>query len=177
MKNLNWLYVCLLSLMLLFGCSAGEEKPATKGPVPDSLAKEWTSATDVVYEVTKDNFEQTLKPLHQASIRLVDDKIVIESSGADPYLQTDTLDLSKPGKYLLRVVMEVPGTSPAQFFFGGPGRPFTEEESKTVNSVQGKNQIIVQLPNPATLSSIRFDPGTLPGKYIIHEFAIKRIPQ
>jgi len=175
MKTLEWISVCFLAALFAFGCLPGEQKSAPAGPVSSPLSKEWASSNDVVFEVTKDNVKDTLKPLNQASIRVAEDRVIIESSGIDPHVVTSAVDFNKAGTYLLRVVLSVPDATPTQFFFGRLGSPYKEEDSKAVHATRGKNEMIIKLENPQTVKSIRFDPGQVPGTYEIHEFAIKRL--
>jgi hypothetical protein len=178
MKKFGLLHLLCLACVLLFGCSGGDDKSLTKGPVTDPLAKLWATSTDVVYEVTKDNFEKKLKPVHQASLSLSNDKMVIQSTGDDPYLHTtEKLDLKRPGRYLLKVRLSAPANTQTQIFFGRPDTPFRENDSKTVNVSPGWNDIFFEVPQPETIVQLRLDPGTVAGLYGLEEFAVKRLSQ
>ncbi|MGC8908932.1 MAG: hypothetical protein ACP5M0_16035 [Desulfomonilaceae bacterium] len=173
-RSLAFVISCVVIFSVL-GCSGGQEQSATKGPVASPLAKDWTSSSDVVFQVTKDNFENNLKPLHQASLQRSNDKLIIESTGNDPYLQTGALDLKQPGRYVLKVRLSTPAKTKTQFFFGRPNTPYNEADSITVDAAEGWNDIFVELPQPETIVQVRFDPGTIPGAYELQEFSLKRI--
>jgi hypothetical protein len=62
-----------------------------------------------------------------------------------------------------------------QLFYATPDSPqFTEENKISKSIARGENNFLFRLPHPRTASRIRFDPGAVPGRYLLKSLEIIR---
>ena len=159
----------------LIGCSKTEEKPDLSNQISPSMQKEWDASNTIVYNVDVNNYSDRLKPLHQVILKILGDSVIMESLGDDPFLETQPLNLKDSGQYWAKIRMTSPSQTAAQVYFLRPGFDSREDDSFQVIVFKGKNQFIVKLKDPQTLTKIRFDPGMVPGTYVLEEFIVKKI--
>ena len=126
----------------------------------------------LVYQVSRSNFLQALKPINQVSIDIEGDNIVLCASGNDPYMETAPLNLGEGERYWLKMTMDFPEPTSFQLFFQRPDEIYNEADSKIVSVQSGRSRIILELPDPGTIEKIRIDPGVTPGRYILYDFFI-----
>jgi hypothetical protein len=176
-KIYRFLYlVGLFALAISFlGCSKTEEKPALSNQISQSMQKEWDASNTIAYNVDVNNYSDKMIPLNQILLKIQGDSMIMESLGDDPFLETQPLNLKDSGQYWAKIRMTSPNQTAAQVYFLRPGFDYREDDSVSVIVFKGKNQFIVKLKDPQTLTKIRFDPGMVPGTYVLEEFIVKKI--
>jgi hypothetical protein len=168
----------LLLLICLNACNENKHEAVLQTQASPEMLKVWLNARDVVYEVNGSNVMTNLIPIHQAALHPEGRAWVIESSGTDPHVRTQPLDFSGPGSYWLSIRMTVPDSTVVIIYYGRKEAPFrySDHDMSCFEAKKGQNQFVLDLKDPGTIGTLRFDPGDLPGKYVIEEFIIKRMP-
>jgi hypothetical protein len=73
----------------------------------------------------------------------------------------------------LAFTITTPGKTIFQVFYNESEEMlFSEEKSLTRPVLKGKSSILLLLPEPTKINNLRIDPGTIDGKYIIHQIQI-----
>lgn len=101
--------------------------------------------------------------------------LLLQATGSDPSVEL-TFDAETGGDPLLvRVSLISPAETLMQLFYATPDSPqFTEENKISKSIARGENNFLFRLPHPRTAGRIRFDPGAVPGRYLLKSLEIIR---
>lgn len=102
-------------------------------------------------------------------------KLVVKSTGGDPYLSFK-LDSSLPkGRYLLSIQMKSDSGGNGQFYWKSTGQPFARERSVTFDIIHDSqmHRYDVEFATSVPLDSIRLDPSRARGTIEIDELKLQ----
>ncbi len=103
------------------------------------------------------------------------DKEII-SNGNDPQLFLPVLDVKSVRSAVLKVSIQIPVDTDVQLYYMTKEQPhYTEKNSIRKEGRQGENDLYFFLPLDDIVGPVRFDPGTKPGVYVLHELEIRAV--
>ena len=118
-----------------------------------------------------------IKPMHEIAIHTAPEGVMLRSSGNDPYILLP--EISCGGFHhsvVLKVEMRSPVKTTLQLFYRTSTQDqFNEEQSMKKCIRQGDNIVYFQLPINEMEGSIRMDPGTAPGEYVLYSLEARTI--
>lgn len=137
---------------------------------------------NVINEITKKKYQlvkswdgkqlfDEIKSYHQITdVSVKNGDLCLKATGNDPGFRLPVTNLSK-GKYTqINIKLTSPGKTSAQIFFVKPdGTGYSGKNAVTISVTKGKNKLSFHLPVKHLADiPVRFDPGSLPGRYMIH---------
>jgi len=137
--------------------------------------------SNIVFNNVRDNFipickmngEYLYKNLtpkkHITDIQLVKNEYSFNSVGSDPILILPKVK-TQPNKHIaLKLDFNSPKKSSCQIFYKTVNnKHYNKQNSISLTTESGRNQIFILLPEKSIEGELRFDPGLVPGKYRIH---------
>jgi hypothetical protein len=111
--------------------------------------------------------------LNQATLVADDSKITVLSAGNDCQIQLPQITLVPASHFAAFVDISAPADTLAQLYYTTDESPgFTEAHAAFVWLKSGRNRVLFEINDPYLAGLFRFDPGQLPGQYIIYGFQI-----
>lgn len=159
---------CALPLMLLFcvGCSQ-DVQPVQNAPI------QTTGGLSFSLQLGKPQKFAGFSGLNQVTLAPEADSLVVKSTGDDPQITLPAVKLVNPSQFAAIVEITTPVDTAVQLFYGSEGSPgFTADRVASVNVKAGRSRVLFEINAPSLAGAFRFDPGTAPGTYIIHEFEL-----
>ena len=105
----------------------------------------------------------------QATITSQPDQLVIAVSGNDPAVALPPIAMTPPIQFALRVELTAPANSLAEVFYTtNTVQSFIPEHVVSLPVKAGKNVMLFEINDPEFSGGLRFDPGQVPGQYILH---------
>jgi hypothetical protein len=124
------------------------------------------AAGPVIFEAKTASDFSKFEALREATLSPGPNGLRIVASGTDPQVVFPAFAQGK--KFVLRVMIEAPFETPAQFFYQIASRPgFVEAQSQLVPLKKGKNIVYFSSDEPNVIDPVRIDPGASPGEYVI----------
>ena len=123
------------------------------------------------------NMFKKLKPMHEIAIHTSPEGVMLRSSGNDPYILLPEISC---GGFHHSVVLKVEMRSPVEttmqiFYQTAKKKQFCEEQSIKKEISRGDNVVYFWLPIDVIEGSIRMDPGTAPGEYVLYSLEARTI--
>jgi alginate O-acetyltransferase complex protein AlgJ len=118
---------------------------------------------------------EKLRQVHQiTNINQVDSSLYFLSTGNDPSLIFSEMDLDGDKFGAIKIDFTVPEQTTAQIFYlTNVAENFNGEQSLYLQAKKGRNVLVFYFPEKEVKNDrIRFDPGVVPGDYIIHSIEI-----
>lgn len=120
-------------------------------------------------------FYDRLKNSYQISnISLVDSSLHFRSTGNDPSFILPEMKLAENKFAALKIDFSIPEQTFAQIFYlTDQSENFNGEQSVLLQAEKGRNVLIFYFPEKGVKgNSIRFDPGLVPGDYVLHSIEV-----
>jgi hypothetical protein len=109
----------------------------------------------------------------QATVSPQADQLLITASGNDPSIVLPPVALNPPIQFALRVDLTTPADTLVEVFYSTNTVPsFVPEHVVSVPAKAGKNVLLFEVNDPEFAGALRFDPGQVPGQYILHGMEI-----
>lgn len=94
----------------------------------------------------------------------------------DPQLILPVFVSATSTSLIVRVRIESPVSSEVQLYYMTKTSPYyTEQNSVRVKSITGENELYFFLPGDDIVGSVRLDPGSLPGVYLLRQIEIRTV--
>ncbi|MCX5871542.1 MAG: hypothetical protein NTY00_13150 [Deltaproteobacteria bacterium] len=154
--------------------------------LPLSLAQDQEMEKDLLQEEFKwnegtclhldaDSAQSAILDSHDLSVIKNSDGLLINASGADPYLVYSCGKCLRNGETVVHISLTSPQDTEMQFYYTTEERrEFSSVFSRILHIQKGDNELFFRVPRPGIVGKIRLDPGTVPGQYILHELIIKK---
>jgi hypothetical protein len=141
------------------------ESPAPRQSQSE-LAATFEAAGAVIFEAKTASDFSKFEALREATVSPGANGLRVVASGTDPQVVFPKFAEGK--KFILRMVIEAPFETPAQFFYQISSKPgFVEAQSQLVPLKKGKNVVYFNSEDPNVIDPLRIDPGASPGEYVI----------
>ena len=102
------------------------------------------------------------------------DGLEIHATSDDPGLILDGFEFTGAGDVDLVLEYSAPGRTACQLFFLEDGETgYSEEMSVVQPVVPGENSVVFNIRNASLAGELRFDPGALPGRYILYSIEVR----
>jgi len=138
---------------------------------------ELSSRGTLAWNISAANLDERVGSLVGMTASPQGDAIQLDSTENAPYLSTAPFDLSHPGKYCLRIRLTVDEDNVARVFWARLGGEYNQRDVIPVRLIKGENSFTISFPSPQTITQIRLDPGSGPGKWVLNEFSIWRLTE
>ncbi len=127
-----------------------------------------------VFSLTSPAQLHRLQPLNEVILSRDSKLFTLEATGGDPSLVlTDTIS-SLEDDVVLCIRMDAPERTAATIYFKSRETDgYSEENTMRYFVRPGYNELYFKLPGHVFHRTIRFDPGEVPGKYVIHGIEAK----
>ncbi len=117
------------------------------------------------------------KAANDCKLEVRKSRLHITSTGNDPYL---VAPLSLPqDRYLIHICFEIEEGlhGPVSFYWADSDSKFSEERRVSLQPRPGHGWQVhrVMLDRPTSITALRLDPGTEPGRMIVHRLAVERV--
>jgi SAM-dependent methyltransferase len=99
--------------------------------------------------------------------------IAIEAVDDDPQLTFTVAAADSDAPAAILIDISAPTETVLQVFYGSAPGHFSNETSVHTPIYEGRNLVVLEIPNGAT--ALRLDPGTHPGRYVIHRLEVRAI--
>lgn len=110
-----------------------------------------------------------LTALNQVALTPQPNECVIVSSGNDPSVGLPGLTVAPPIQFAVRAELTAPADTLVEVYYTTSAVPtFTPEHVVSVPVKAGKSVILFEINDPLFAGGLRFDPGQVPGQYILH---------
>ncbi len=178
----------LFCALFLFACKPNPQ-PSAEGGTPSAtaapsgttlvipqerLASAFDASPTLVFSATTSAEFARINGNGQVVLTPSEKGLKIVSSGDDPQLILPPFAEGK--RFILQVVIQSPVDTTGQLFFLLQGQStYLGDKSFEVQLKPGKNVIYFRLDSPSLVDPLRFDPGFLPGNYIIESITAKAI--
>lgn len=107
--------------------------------------------------------------LNQVVITPEPDQLLIAAAGNDPSIVLTPLALTPPVQFALRIDLTTPGETLVEVFYStNRVRSFVPDHVVSVPAKAGRSVLLFEINDPEFSGGVRFDPGQVPGKYIVH---------
>lgn len=136
-------------------------------------AEQLRTHSDRAYTVSLDN--PALLPATYCTLSLQNKTLLVQSRKNDFCFEfLPDQKTTPPAKSLLvEIEMTAPETTSSQLFYQTEESPeYSEEKSEHLDVKKGKQTLIFSLKSCSPIKKLRFDPGELPGDYLIHSLRI-----
>lgn len=188
-RRLQQIGTCLSALLCIFlhaACDHHETASPAGGDRPSSsakptvlpqedLARDFASATNLVAEARTDDIWRRFTVLQQATVSVADNKLTVNATGDDSALLLPPFAAGK--RFIIEVTYESPADTLAQLFYKGIGqKDFMEANSQATSVKAGRNVVYFRVDAPNVIDPLRFDPGAVPGVYVIESMIARAIP-
>ncbi len=110
----------------------------------------------------------------QASVAAADGRLVVSSTGNDPWISTRALPVGMKGPFVVTLRMSSTTKGQGVIYFAGdtPGFAIARSASFDMNHDGAMHEYQVKIP-PETIGAIRLDPGNAPGEVVIAAFDLQ----
>ena len=138
------------------------------------MRKHWGQSTDLRLHIGRHGGERFILNRHDLKIDRGDTGMILHATGPDPFVELSFAHTPVPDSFLVELELTSPVATSVQFFYTTAEHPFYAPERIVSREVQkGRNTVLFRLPHPDTQGRLRFDPGLVPGTYILHSLKIK----
>ena len=151
-------------------------RPLVEGARRDAVERAFHSGESVSAFASGD-LRYRLHPIRDVTIRDLGDRHDLEATGPDPAVSVRGLNPHAGYRTIVRVLMTAPAETVAKIYYPVEGVDGYAEKNTCRQDVQpGFNELFFELPGPWSDGTVRFDPGEVPGPYILHAFEAKIVP-
>lgn len=153
--------------------------PVSEVPLPPSDEELFAGSAATLIRIDALSSDR-LGPLHQVIVstreRNGETELILHSSGEDPWVGFPEI-LQPPDRNLaLKVDMACPADTILQVFYKTADSPSYSEAMSVSRTVKtGRNVVIIPLKQTDICGPLRFDPGKMPGEYIIHSIELRSV--
>jgi len=141
----------------------------------DLLQEEFKRTEGSCLHLDADSAQLAILDSHDLSVIKNSDGLLLNASGADPYLVYSCGKCVRNGESIVHISLTSPQDTEMQFYYTTEERQeFSSAFSKILHIQKGDNELFFRIPRPGIVGKIRLDPGTVPGQYILHELIIKK---
>jgi len=141
----------------------------------DLLQEEFKRTEGSCLHLDADSAQSAILDSHDLSVIKNSDGLLLNASGADPYLVYSCGKCVRNGESIVHISLTSPQDTEMQFYYTTEERQeFSSAFSKILHIQKGDNELFFRLPRPGIVGKIRLDPGKVPGQYILHELIIKK---
>ena len=173
--------------LLLAGCGERRDAqvpPATPTPRPapsttivqkpqPELAQMFSAAGPVISSVKTSAELARVKPGNNVTLSPQSNGLKITATSHRPWV---FLPGFRSGRAVLELVLHSPADTTLQLFYRLPGqRSFRETQPLKQKTKAGRNVIYVELPALASNITLRLDPGSVAGEYLLESFEAKAV--
>jgi hypothetical protein len=121
-----------------------------------------------------DSAQSEIVNSHDLSVIKKSDGLLINASGADPYLVYSGGKCLRNGEMSVHISLTSPQETEMQFYYTTEEQQgFSSAFSRVLHIQKGINELFFRIPRPGFAGQIRLDPGKVAGEYILHELIIK----
>ncbi|HBX23511.1 MAG TPA: hypothetical protein DEF34_07775 [Desulfotomaculum sp.] len=124
----------------------------------------------VIYKMNKNptNMSKDIGKIKQKG-----DFWLIEADGTDPYFTLPAFNKSNNGRIIVKIGINAPTKTVLQLFYISNNTGFHKDYCVSRNLIKGYNQLIFEIKEKAPIKSLRLDPGSTEGIYILNEFEVR----
>lgn len=131
-------------------------------------------SSDVRLRLDKTQGGGQLGPTHQLEVEPGADGLLLRATDTDPSLELN-FDAAGGNPLLVRISLDSPATTELEFYYTTPEAGDFAADRKLHRKLRpGKNDLLFRLPHPRTAGRLRFDPGMVPGDYLLRSLTIVR---
>lgn len=173
-------FMFVLAMGALIAC---EKEPS--GPVSQPAKKEvglsvsdkhGEGSTDVLLAITPEKGFEDIQPVNQVSVITSDHKIILRSTGIDPFVLLPLSVFPQDAKLVCQIEITSPADTAIQLFFLTEDTPdYTGEHSIARDLKKGHNIVSLPLSSSHITGRLRLDPGSTAGDYEIHKIEVHAI--
>jgi hypothetical protein len=110
------------------------------------------------------------RELNQVAVTAQDDQLIMSASGVDPSLLLPALSMSPPLQFALEIDLTTPADTSVEIFYTtNTVQGFTPEHMVSVPVKAGRSVALFEINDPEFNGGLRFDPGQLPGQYVLYD--------
>ena len=141
------------------------------------LKKHFPLSTDVRLSVGPETWSRRPGKTSDLLVQPRGDGLLLRASGNDPAME---FTFAAPPEreqdpLLVRLVMVSPADTVMAVYYTTQESPvFSKEQVVSRQIRRGENEVLFRLPHPRTAGRIRFDPGMVPGDYLLKSFVVAR---
>jgi hypothetical protein len=120
----------------------------------------------------------TIRPAFQATVEETADGLQIDALGNDAQLELPKVHPPEGTRLVIRARLQAPAANGAEIFWSSSGATPDYHADRSVNqdTAQGMNELYFELPPAEHDYYLRFDPGSLPGRYLLRSLDIAAVP-
>jgi hypothetical protein len=101
--------------------------------------------------------------------------LLINASGADPYLVYSSEKCAGEGEIVVYISLSSPDETEMQFYYTTKEQHgFSGAFSRILHVKKGENKLFFRIQYPYIAGKIRIDPGKVAGQYVLHELIINK---
>ena len=151
-------------------------QPAKQETGLSSPDKQGEGLTDVLLTITPEKGFEDIQPLNQVSVITSDHKLILRSTGIDPYVLLPFSAFPQNAKLICQIEITSPTDTAIQLFFlTEDTSDYTGEHSIARDLKKGHNIVSLPLPSSRITGRLRLDPGSTVGDYEIHKIEVRAI--
>lgn len=151
---------------ILWGCGQKDSSPETQ---TENAVAPQNAALGYHMDLKELSHFVGFVAVAQTTITSQSDQLIIAASGNDPAVTLPPIAMAPPIQFALRVELTAPANSLAEvFYMTNPVQTFVPEHVVSVPVKAGKNVLLFEINDPEFSGGLRFDPGQVPGQYILH---------
>jgi hypothetical protein len=177
-KSVNGSFSLEFNRLRLSGCFSSKIQitPLAEDDIP-KLWKRWAVKTQKFLSISSQNFGEFTYGYSKhidKNIVVVENYIVLISSGNDPYFRIRTINDTFSDPIYMQITIESPEQTMLQVFYQTHSESFDKEKNSIHYSLErGKNESIVYFENFDFNGNFRIDIGTKAGEYKLYNITIK----
>lgn len=132
-------------------------------------------STDVRLHLDGKQGLDSLGPAHQLAVEPVPEGLLLQANGNDPSLELAFAAETGGDPLLVRLSLRSPRATELEIYYTTPEEgDFAAERKVRRRLKEGENELLFRLPHPRTGGRLRFDPGMVPGDYLLRSLEIVR---
>lgn len=112
--------------------------------------------------------------LQQGTMSVADNKLTLTATGDDAGLILPPFAAGK--RFIVEATYDSPADTMAQLFYKTSGqKDYSEANSQAASVKAGRNVIYFRVDAPNIIDPLRFDPGAVPGVYVLESMVARGI--
>jgi phosphoglycerol transferase len=137
-----------------------------------------TPFSDVRLSLSKPGMDAGIEGNTEVTLSPSPEGLVVQASGADPNLLLPACIYPPHTKLEVHIELTSPADTVLELFYKTRGTPaYTEKQTVSQPLSKGRNVVDLKVTEPNLMDRLRLDPGTVPGRYILHAVEVRALPR
>jgi alginate O-acetyltransferase complex protein AlgJ len=147
--------------------------------VRDEMIEHQIANSSPTLNVTAENLAAHLTSIADLQIdQQSNNGVVLRATGGDPQIRLSAESRLSTDIVSIKCVIDSPAATDFAFYYrNAEDKEYSEKKVYVAKLVRGENTILFRLYTPIRLDSLRIDPGTATGRYILKQFTLVESPR